>query len=150
MWNVPHYRIRAYVKGLRKTKGQTTEVAKPHFHLKRAAADLAVSGGFGTEVQIIPARLILNDFTPTGVTVFSSKPFQPGQRIALTLQDPQTFYVRGSVKACHLYSLQNGLISGQNFPYRVRIQFNFQSRTEEEMIKRFCEETLVEILYGEF
>lgn len=147
MWEVPRYRIRRYLRQLRKTRAEGKKPAKPNFHIKRTRAEIKIIEGFATSRTIIQACVILNDLSPVGLMLFSPEPFQPGQKINLTLESPKLFYAKGHVTACKHMTLHQHVFGEEMFSYRVAIKFDFNSPDEEIAVRRYCQEIYNRYLY---
>jgi hypothetical protein len=148
MWEVPRYRIRRYLRQLRKTRAEGKKPERPVFHIKRTQAEITVLEGFAAPKKVVQACVVLNDLTPSGLLLFSSEPFYPGQRINLTLESPKLFYARGHITACKHMSLHQHVVGEHTYPYRVAIRFEFGSHEEELSVRRYCQEIYTRYLYG--
>ncbi len=138
MWEVPRYRIKAYLRQLRKGRSETDRDGKARFHYMKVRGQLAVVEGFGRTPEIIGVSLLLNDLSYNGVWLFSSKPLLPGQGIRLTLQYPTDFFVAGVILSCSQTLRPFSVLSnGSSFPHRVHIKFNTQSTDELVDVRKF-------------
>lgn len=148
MWNVPTYRIRAYIRGLRQGPASKRAARPFPFHYKRTRAEIALqptdSGPFSLSRERTPgiqASLVLNDFSPRGLFLFSAEQIPVGQRIFLTIHGPKRFFIRGRVVLCKRMSFHaTTLTSGNTFPFRVGIVFDFQSVDERIAVKKYYDE----------
>ncbi|HUP55862.1 MAG TPA: hypothetical protein VM598_00305, partial [Bdellovibrionota bacterium] len=133
MWDVPRYRIRAYVRALKRARSARKHPREFEVHFKRVKAELRIIEGFASKTAPTPARLILNEMTPLGTYVFARSPFREGQIVELTLNDPKLFYVKGRILSCDKMNPDSVIMSEDPVPYRVAIAFTFQSLYEREM-----------------
>lgn len=142
MWEVPQYRIRRYVRHLKRTRelARLEPPARPSLHLRRASAEIAVLDDQGVKVGVVPASLLINDLTPSFVTVFSTRPIAVGQEVSLTIPSPRLFYVRGRIASCADATITRNIVSSHSFGYRLAIRFEFESEEEARMILRYCRE----------
>lgn len=138
-WNVPTYRIRAYLRKKRKAEVKK-QVPGFEIHIKRSKAQIAVGGGFTSNRVVLPATVVLNDITLRGLFLFSAHPIDLGQTVTLTVESPKALFVRGRVVACNRLSLQTAVISETVFPYRVGILFEFRGIEDRIAIKKYCDE----------
>ena len=136
MWDVPSYRIRAY---LRATKNPTAARKRTRsvLHCKRVEAEIRIHDGFGTPSIIIPARVILNDLTATSIKVFCDRPLFPGQMVSITLKAPRAVYLRGEVRYSQNINPSLRVISNTPYHYRLGIVFTFTNLTEQEAISEY-------------
>ncbi len=148
MWEVPRYRIRRYLRKVRKARAEASQVEKPVFHLKRTKAEIAILEGLAAPKAVVQASLILNDLTPFGLMLFSEQPLYVGQRIGLTIDAPKLFYARGTVTACKNMDLHRHIFGEAYYAYRVAIKFEFHSAEEERAVARYCQELYRRHLYG--
>jgi Tfp pilus assembly protein PilZ len=140
MWQAPSQRARTQAKKREKTR--------KIFHLKRVQAEVKTVGGLGVPSTVTLARVILNDLTPKGIGLFTSSPMMVGQEIALTIEDPKRFYVRGRIVWCQEVANVNKVLSEHPFSYRIGIEFVVGSPEERQAIKTYCEELSRDYLYG--
>jgi hypothetical protein len=108
-------------------------------HIRRVRAEVKTSGGLARNKTTTEVRVILSDFGPKGVGIFSGQPLEIGQEISLTLEDPKRFYVKGRVIACLEHDAGSHVISKMPYSYRIGVQFLFESAEEESQVKAFCE-----------
>lgn len=139
-WDVPNYRIRAYVRGLRTVATKKRRLLEMPFHMRRVSGLIKVTDGAALAPDLVPARLILNDLTPKGARIFTSYPLMPGQQIQLTLEHPEYFYVRAQVVHCAQVSVSNKILSPQSFHHRIEIRFTFESDLEILRVRNYCQD----------
>jgi hypothetical protein len=150
MWGVPRYRIRAYVEGKKKARQRGPARSRNTFHLKRVRAEIAVLEGIARPTLVAPCRILLNDMTPSGILAFAQQQFVPGQKVAITLDAPRRFFVRGYVVACNRISMDTHVITGEPYEFRLAIRFYFESIAERDAVRAYCEEELARALYADF
>jgi hypothetical protein len=148
MWEVPRYRIRRYLRKVRKARAEAPQEPKQVFHVKRTQAELTLLEGLATRKSVIQASIILNDLTPFGLMLFSEHPLYIGQRVGLTIEAPKLFYARGTVTACKNMELHRHIYGETYYAYRVAIKFEFHSTEEERAVARYCQELYRRHLYG--
>jgi hypothetical protein len=138
MWDVPRYRIRAYVRALKRTREERRKQQGPKLHLKRTRAQVRIIEGFASTTASVRSRLVLNELAPTGTYVFTPIPFTEGQLVEVTIHEPRMFYVRGRVVSCEKVNERSVIIAQYPLPYRVRVVWEFQSHYERDMVRIFC------------
>lgn len=144
MWQSPNQRLRAIAAA----KKRERERKRFPMHIRRVVAELRVLGsGLGKPTVVTQARVMLNDISPKGVGLFCSTPLQPGQEVAITLDEPRRIYLRGRIIWCQNQESESHIISEKTFAFRMGIQFTPQSATEEEDIVKYCQELAEAYLY---
>lgn len=138
MWNVLRHQIRSYVEAKKKQKDAA--VARPTLHMKRTGAEILVQRNAMEQGVVVKARVVLNDLTAAGVHTFSAQQIVVGSSVALTMEEPKRFYVRGKVISCQTVMLDQRVITQQTYPYRIAIEFTFQSDKERAEVQRYYEE----------
>src|SRR5437763_562799 len=94
MWQAPSQRSRAISASKKREQARK----RRSMHVKRVYAQIKIIGALGAPPSpIVEVRVLLNDFSPSGLGLFSSQEFFPGQQIAITLEQPQRFFVEGMV-----------------------------------------------------
>lgn len=156
MWNVPTYRIRAYVRNLRKSRKSTASAKRPPLHLKRSHCELSVQNhsqnvisltGTQDQKRIVPATILLNDITPRGAFVFSSEALTPGTTISMSIQGPRRFYVKARVMTCQQIGVHGGLIhEGLSYPHRIGMLFEFATVEERLAVRRYFDDLALRYL----
>src|SRR5262245_9491877 len=120
MWDIPNYRIRAL---MRKQRRALVGAKRLDLHLKRTKAEIHIPDKVPSKRgKLVPARVVLNDFTPRGLFLFSSEQLILGTQIELTIYEPHQFYVKGRIVACQTLILDKKIISAQDFPYRIGVE----------------------------
>ena len=140
MWDIPRYRIRAYLKARRVSQAKRAEKPQLALHFKRTQAEIRFVSRPGTTPQTARAIVILNDLRTEGITVFSNQGFQADQLVQITVSAPRLFYVTGRVTYCRVFEFGSRVVSREAFPYRVKIHFDFRSQHEREAVKMYIEE----------
>lgn len=136
MWQSSYSRRKARQQAQKQNRGV-------RLHMQRVTAQLKYPAdhGLGEKVAttILPARVILNDFTPRGLTLFVPASILVGETLSITLDEPQQFYIRGKVIWVQL--VESRIVCGgeTNFSYRMGIEFIFESEAEAEAAKAFCD-----------
>ncbi len=140
MWEIPRFRIRAYVKAIQKQRSDRRAASnKNNTRMKRTQAQLITSNGFGVPVTIIPARVVLNDMQPTEMALFATEPFEEGSVINLTIEEPRRFFITGRVVSCFSNEANTRILTQQAYHYRIRLRFLFNSMEEVVAVKEYCE-----------
>jgi hypothetical protein len=138
MWQAPNSRVRAIAQAKKREK----ERNRRPLHLKRVVGEIKVTGGLGQTPTVTQARVVLNDFSPKGVGVFSNAALEQGQEISLTLNDPKRFYARAKVVYCQEYGSESHIVSEQSYQFRVGLQFLFENDEEKKEVEKYCEELM--------
>ncbi|MCM2278058.1 MAG: hypothetical protein NDJ89_08270 [Oligoflexia bacterium] len=95
----------------------------------------------GANRELIHGSVILNDISPRGLFLFSSRNLRLGERVTLVIHHPRTFYAHGKVVLCKRLSLRENVVStGNTFPFRAGILFEFRSIDERLSVKNYCDE----------
>ncbi len=116
MFTVPSYRIRAYLRGVKQNEeARARNRERSPIHLKRTMGEIRLSQSFDEDQLVIPCRVMLNDFSPEGIYVFSEKPLHIGQALSLTLQDPKRLYFIGRVVWCKNLSIHHGILGPTSY-----------------------------------
>jgi hypothetical protein len=143
MWQSPSSRTRA-AQAMRKKE---RDRLKPHLRLQKVRAEVKVLGK-AVEPQFADCQVVLNDFNPLGVALFSSSPLMVGDEVALTLEEPKQFYIKGRIVSCQEYDATSKVISQNTFSYRIGIQFKFETEEEKAEVKAYCDQIAQESLFG--
>lgn len=136
MWQAPNQRVRAIASAKKREK----ERNRRPIHIKRVQAELKVVGTINTTPHITQARVLLNDLSPKGLGLFAANPIMVGQQIALTIEEPKRFYIRGRVIWCQEHDADSHVLSPTPYSYRIGIEFVFESREEEQQVAAYCDE----------
>jgi hypothetical protein len=89
---------------------------------------------------ILPARVILNEFSDTGVGVYTTEPLRKGQEVALTIDDPRRFYITGTVLFCNEIRSDSKILQQVVYPWRVGVAFIYKTDAERSEVAAYCEE----------
>jgi hypothetical protein len=123
------------------------EKMKVQLRLKRVRAEVKILGSLNAP-PVTEVRLFLNDISADGLGLFSGAPMMVGDEIALTMEEPKRFYVRGRIIACVEQNANSKVVSQSAPSYRVTIQFTFDGSAEREQVKLFCEDIAKNHLFG--
>lgn len=93
-----------------------------------------------SQSTILPARVILNEFSLAGVGAYTTQRLKMGQEIALTIDEPRRFYITGRVLICNEVRTESKLIQQNVYPWRVGIEFIYKSDAERAEVSKYCEE----------
>lgn len=108
----------------------------------------AVEGKIKDENSSSQIKIILNDFGPKGIGVFSEHSFLIGQEITLLLENPRVISLKGKIAWCKEHDANSNIISPKPFSYRIGIVFQFENEGQEKEVRNFCEVLEKEYLYG--
>ncbi len=140
MWQSPSARTRAAQAIRRKERERT----KPRLRLLKVRADLKILEQT-REPQIAECRVVMNDFNPQGVTLFSSVPLMVGDEVALTLEDPKQFYIKARIVSCQEFDVNSKVLAQNTFSYRIGMQFKFESEAERAEVRAYCDQITAEL-----
>jgi Tfp pilus assembly protein PilZ len=143
MWQAPGQRGRA----LAAQKKRERERQKQSLHMRRVRAEIKISQPMMQAIRT-EARVILNDFNYTGLGLFTENSFLAGQEVALTLEEPVRFFVRGRVVWCQEYETSAHVVCQTTYRYRVGIEFIFDSPEEQAAVQAYCDELLSKYVLG--
>lgn len=115
--------------------------------MKKVRAEIKSLGTIG-EKLVIDVRVVLSDISPKGVGFFCSVPLEMGQLMALTLDDPKRFYVKGRVTWVQEHDANSHVLSQAPISYRVGLEFVFDTREEEAEVRRYCEHIAANHTFG--
>ncbi len=106
--------------------------------LKKVEAQLRILAGETSFVsnEFVDVQLVLNDFAAEGARIFMPVPLPEDQFVALHMGFPRTFYVRARVHACYEAVMNPRVIQANPMPYRVWLEFVFNSESEREAVKQ--------------
>lgn len=143
MWQAPSQRSRA----LANQKRRERERMRQSFHVRRVRAEIKVSQPMVQSTRT-DARVILNDFTPQGLGLFSEHAVMPGQEVSITLEEPKRFFVRGRVIWCQEYDANSHVLSQVSFKFRVGIEFVFETPEEQAAVEAYVTELNEKYIFG--
>lgn len=121
-------------KRVTKTRRDPSKKIAIPFH--RVSAEIQIT----STRQTSEARVFLTDLAPEGVGIFLPIPLSKGDMVNLVINQPKHLFVKGKVTSCAPYTLNNKVISTENFSYRIGIQFVFDSPEEKANVKKYCDE----------
>lgn len=107
--------------------------------IKRVPANLQLTDTKGDpQGTSLESRIVLNDFSPTGVRVYIPHPLGVGQTVTLNLDLPNPLTVKGRIRICQdqIHNLKT--FSPTALTHWVWIQFEFGSGAEETLMKDYC------------
>jgi hypothetical protein len=123
------------------------ERVKPRLHLHKVRAEIKVTG-HARDPQFAEAQVVLNDFSPLGVALFSSAPLMVGDEVALTLEHPKQFYIRGRIISCQEIDATSKVLSQSVWHYRIGVQFTFETEEEKSEVRAYCDFIARDVLFG--
>jgi len=89
---------------------------------------------------ILPARVILNEFSDAGVGVYTTERLRMGQEVALTIDEPRRFYITGKILFCNEVRSDSKIMQQVNYPWRAGVEFIYKSDAERSEVAAYCEE----------
>jgi hypothetical protein len=135
MWSSTNQRIKALMSARQREKDRLT---RP-IHVRRADIILSFRNDEGFLVEV-PARALLNDFTPAGFSVYAVSRLTPNVELNVELDHPKHFRLVGKVVWCQYQSSSAHVLTPQTYPYRVGLAFIWKDAAIEEEFKKFCAE----------
>ncbi len=108
-------------------------------HVRRADVVLSFRADDGFLVEV-PARGLLNDFTPAGFCVYAAMPLVPNVELTLQIEHPKRFTLTAKVVWCQYQPSSAKVLasSGQPYPYRVGLALLWKDAAVEAEFKKFC------------
>jgi hypothetical protein len=143
MWQSPSSRTRA----AQAAKKRERDRLKPHLRIQKVHAEIKVLGAM-RDPQFADCQVVLNDFSPLGVSLFSNTPLMVGDEVALTLEQPKQFYIKGRIISCQEYDATSRVLSKNTYSYRIGIQFKFETDEEKAEVKAYCDHIAQQFLFG--
>lgn len=134
-------------KAVAALKKREREKQAPRMHLKKVRAEIKPIGDLSNR-NTVEARVILSDLSPRGVAFFSSVPFENGQVIALTLDEPKRFFVKGRITWCQEHDAQSHVLGSNPFSYRIGLRFLCESEEEGQEIRKYCDLIASQYIFG--
>lgn len=122
-------------------KRQLPEIHKennPFTHLKKTPAELILDEGVGRPKTIFHAMVVLNELTPEGIHLFAESPFQGLQELTLNIPSLRNFFIKGKVVSCNETPVNPGILTARTFHYRIELSFIFQSESERQAVREYC------------
>jgi len=99
----------------------------------------------GDQEEIILGKVILNDFKSRGISIYTSEAIVVGQEVSITIEEPTQFFCKGQVIWSQLEDAR--VISENPLKYRMGIEFHFESESEENAVRDYCEQLNREHLF---
>ena len=145
MWQAPSAKNRATANA----KRRDVEKWRPRLHIKRVVAELKLSAraNIGASTGVVSARVVLNDFSATGVGLFATEPVLVGTEVSLTIEHPKRFYCRARIVWCQEQITEGHILSQTPYTYRMGLQFVFESEEEETAVRQYYEELFSEHVF---
>jgi hypothetical protein len=114
-------------------------------HLKRVVAEVKLvdpQAGVGEASAPLKVRIVLNDLSPKGISLFCTQKLMHGQEVAVTLTEPSMIYLRGKVLACQEHDPNSHVLTEHPFAYRIAVLFNFESEAEKAAVAKYVSEVV--------
>ena len=147
LWDLGVFRLRRYAqvsraKRLRLEEAQAAarRERRRHMTLRKVSAQVRLGETGSEETHAFGAQVILSDFTQLGLKLYSSEPVGPGQEILVALDAPRPLFARALVRFCYEFTQSGRILRGHHFPYRVGVEFIFESEDERSAIAGYCRE----------
>lgn len=144
MWQTPSKKARPFGKASA-ARSRTTR-AQPRMRLRRTHAQVKIL--MPPASVVTDARLLLNEISPNGLSLFCAAPVNVGVEVAITMEDPTRVYVRGRVVSCLEYESSQHVMSTQTYHYRVGVMFLFDTPAERSEFKRYVDSLSQNFLNG--
>jgi hypothetical protein len=145
LWNLAAFSLRRFAglnrerrKRLAEAETAARRELRKRVTLRKVAAQVRV-GELGASHEC-SAQVILNDFTHEGLKLYSSEPLGLGQEVAVSLEAPRPLYARARVVFCYEFTQSGRILRGHHFPYRVGVEFVFDSEEERTLLAGYCRE----------
>lgn len=135
MWD---YQLRAYRK--KRKKLLEDQERRIRYHMTRIWAEIQWRPTRQDDPVQTPVRFILNDLTDSGVTVFSTRGFSPGQKVGFFIPEPRPFYVEAEIGESKLLTLRQSVLTQTPLPYRISMRFLVYTTDEKSSVQNFCSE----------
>jgi hypothetical protein len=87
---------------------------------------------------VIRGRVLLNDLCANGVSFFCSDKINVGENISIRLAGMGDLQCDGKVEKIQEVSTGSHIFSQQTYPFRIWLNFTFESQAEQESIKSLC------------
>lgn len=151
MWDVAAFRLRRYahLRRQRRQKLAEAEAAarngprhepRRQLALRKVAAQLRIDPASTQGYAHLGAQVILNDITHDGLRLYSEGHVEPGTEVAIAIEAPRPLYVRARVTFCYEFTQSGRIIRGHHYPYRVGLEFVFESELERVNLAGYCRE----------
>jgi hypothetical protein len=132
------YGRKKFQKTFKRSLPEVQQENNPFVHLRKTPAELILDQGVGRPKTIVQALVILNELTPTGVQLFSETPFYPGEEITLNIPSLRNFFVKARIVSCKERPSNPGILPTKSFRHRVGLEFDFQSESEAQAVRDYC------------
>jgi hypothetical protein len=113
-------------------------------HFRRTSGQLkrtTPSIGLGsTNTAPITVRAFLHELTPTDLLFFSTERIPAGESVAISLDGPKKFFVKGRVMLCMEVPSETSIVTSPKYSYRVRMEFQFASEEERLEVQNYAHE----------
>ncbi len=94
----------------------------------------------GKEAHVYAGRLVLNEFSPTGVYLFSQAHLPVGEPLSLVIENPRKFYCKAKVEWTKDVVTETHIFSKEKFQVRMSLKFVFASEEEKKAAQSYFEE----------
>src|SRR5579885_1466580 len=145
MWKEPDLKRHAAIAAQRRAQERERERNASRFTIRRTRAEVKIRSE-SSEPAIAPARIVLNDVSPKGMTFLVGSSLPVGELAQITIEEPRRIYVKAKIVASQPYGLGGRVISAEPFSYRIAVTFIFSTEDEERDFKSFCDELALEVL----
>ena len=108
------------------------------FHLKRVAARLVLEGAREASGDF-EARLLLNDFSIQGASLFVPRRIEVGSHAKLLIQEPHSIEVSGRFTWLQESKPSRHVLSASSFCYRCGFEFCPPEGELADRISKFCQ-----------
>lgn len=135
MWSSTNQRIKALMSARQREKDR---LSRP-IHVRRADIRLTFRNDEDFLVEI-PARALLNDFTPHGFSLYAVDRLAPNVELSIEISHPKHFRLTGKVVWCQYQPSSTHVLTTQVYPYRVGLAFIWKDQALEADFKKFCAE----------
>jgi hypothetical protein len=135
MWSSTNQRIKALMSARQRERERLT---RP-IHVRRADIKLSFRNDEGFLVEV-PARALLNDFTPAGFSIYAVSRLTPNVELTVELDHPKHFRLIGKVVWCQYQPSSSHVLTAPTYPYRVGLAFIWKDTALEEEFNKFCAE----------
>jgi hypothetical protein len=100
-----------------------------------------LKGGLGSGAPAtIALRAFLHELLPTEISFFSTERVGAGESVAISLDGPKKFFVKGKVTLCMEVPTGGPILTLPKFSYRLRVLFQFSSEEERLEVERYSHE----------
>jgi Tfp pilus assembly protein PilZ len=122
----------------KKNKSTTTtrrRAPRVHIPMQKVQAEIQVD----SSKEVVPAKVLLNDLSLTGVGLFTEAPLPISDYVSLVIEYPRHLYVKGKVIWCTPYTFDTKIITQEHYPYRAGIKFIFDNEQEQKNVQEYIE-----------